>query len=72
MQFSKTHQYMQTYVKCNNREKIQRIFCGVHIFIPVLLLGTIRFPEINTCETTDEVGWVIILTPRIKALLSFC
>ena len=37
----------------------QRIFYGVQIFIPVLLLRTFRFPEIRTCETTDELGCVI-------------
>jgi len=37
----------------------QRIFYGVQIFIPVLLLRTFRFPEIRTCETTDDLGWVI-------------
>jgi len=25
-----------------------------------LLLRTFRFPEIRTCETTDELGWVTI------------
>jgi len=32
----------------------------VHLFIPVLLLRTLRFPEISTCETTDKLGWFII------------
>jgi hypothetical protein len=59
MQFSKTHSCMQTYVNSNNREIIRNIFYGVQLFIPVLLLRTLRFPEFKTCETTDELGWVI-------------
>jgi hypothetical protein len=27
-----------------------------------LLLRTFRFPEIRTCETTDELGWVIFFS----------
>jgi len=53
------HTYMQTYVNSNNREIIRRIFYGVQLYIPVLLLRTLRFSEIRTCETTDELGWVI-------------
>ena len=40
----------------NNREIIRRIFYGVQLFIPVLLLTTLRFPEIRTCEMTAELG----------------
>ena len=57
--FSKTHPYKQTYVNSNNREIIGRIFYGVQSFISALLLRTLRFPEIRTCKTTDEVGYVI-------------
>jgi len=35
---------------------------GVQLFIPILLLRTLRFPEIRTCEMTDELGWVILQT----------
>ena len=65
---------MQTYVNSNNREIIQRIFYGVQLFIPVLLLRTLRFPEIRTCEMTDELGWVIItnLASRILRWLIDC
>ena len=27
--------------------------------VTILLLRTLRFPEIRTCKTTDEMGWVI-------------
>ena len=54
--FSKTHPYKQTYVNSNNHEIIRRIFYGVQVFIPILLLRTLRFPEIRTCKTTDELG----------------
>jgi len=30
-----------------------------YFFSPVLLLRTLRFPETGTCETTDELAWVI-------------
>jgi len=46
---------MQTSVNSNNREIIQRIFYGVQLFIPVLLLKTLRFSEIRSRETTDEL-----------------
>ena len=59
IQFSKTHPYMKTYVNSNNREIKRIIFYGVQLFIPVLLLRILRFPEISTCESTDELGWVI-------------
>ena len=26
----------------------------------VLLLRTLRVPEISACETTDELGWVML------------
>ena len=44
------------YVKSNNPKIKRRIFYGVQLFIPVLLPRTPRFPEIRTCETTDELG----------------
>jgi hypothetical protein len=32
---------------------------GYFYTITVLLLKTLRLPEIRTCETTDELRWVI-------------
>jgi len=29
----------------------------IQLFIPDLLLRTLRAPKIKTCETTDELGW---------------
>jgi hypothetical protein len=52
---------MQTCVNSKNREIIIKIVYGVQLFIPVLLLRTIRFPVIRTCETTDELRRVIHL-----------
>jgi len=34
-------------------------------FIPDLLLRTLRFTEIKTCETVDELSWVIVSTVAI-------
>ena len=62
--FSMAHPYMQTSVNSNNREIIQRILIVSNIYkIAVPLLRTLRFPEIMTSETTDELGWV---TERIE------
>jgi len=36
--------------------------------ITVLLLRTLRFPYITTCETTDELGWVIIWLRSVPVL----
>jgi hypothetical protein len=33
------------------------------VFVTVLLLRTLRFNEIKTRETTDELGWVKIQLP---------
>jgi len=60
--FLKTRPYQQTYLNSNNREIIRRIFYGVQLLITVLLLKTLRFPENRTCETTDEVGYVLVST----------
>jgi hypothetical protein len=59
--FSMAPPYTQTSVNFNNLVIciIQRIFYGVQLFLPVLLLRTLRFPEITICETTDELDWVI-------------
>jgi hypothetical protein len=57
---------MQKYVNSNIREIIKRIFYGLQLFILVLLLRPRRFPEIRTCEKTDEVGLVIGCTMRFK------
>ena len=35
------------------------LYCTDIYEITVLLLRTLRFLEIRTCETTDELGWVI-------------
>ena len=35
---------------------MRRILYGVQLGIPDLLLRTLRFPEIKTCEKTDELG----------------
>jgi hypothetical protein len=35
------------------------IWCRDIYEITVLLLRKLRFPEIKTCETTAEPGWVI-------------
>jgi hypothetical protein len=51
--------YKQTYENSNNYEIIRRMIYGVQLFIRVLLLRTLRFPEIRTCKTTDELGWVM-------------
>jgi len=50
------------------------IIYGVQTFIPVLPLRTLRFPEIRTWETTDELGWVIVtnLASRILRWLIDC
>ena len=37
-----------------------RILYCVQLFIPDLLLGTLRFPEIKTRETTDELGSFVV------------
>jgi len=38
---------------------MRRILYGVQLFIPDLLLSALRFSEIKTRETTDELGSVI-------------
>ena len=38
---------------------MRRILYGLQLFIPNLLLRTLRFPEIKTCETADGLGQVI-------------
>ena len=35
------------------------MFYRVQLYIPVLLLRTLIFPEIRTCETANELGCVI-------------
>jgi len=48
-----------TFSMANNREIIQRILIVSNIYkITVPLFRTLRFPEIMTCEMTDELGWV--------------
>jgi len=58
--FSTAPPYTQTSVNFKKSgDIIQRIFYGVKLFIPVVLLRTFRIPEIRTCETTDELDWVM-------------
>jgi len=40
--------------------------------ITVLLLRTLRFPEIKTCELTDELRWVITSLPSVSKENSAC
>ena len=40
------------------------MFYSVQLFIPVLLLRTLIFTEIRTCETTDKLSWVISFNIR--------
>ena len=44
-----------------NPPPLKKKFLGTarQLFIPDLLLRTLRFPEIKTCETTDELRQVI-------------
>jgi hypothetical protein len=58
---STAHPYEQMFVKCNNlviqHNTIQYIY-GVKLFLKLLLcyLRTPRFPEIKTCELTQQLG----------------
>jgi len=36
------------------------LYCTDIYAITVLLLRTLRFPEIKTCETAYELGWVTV------------
>jgi len=54
--FFKDSSIEATYINFNKHEIIRRMFYGVQIFIPVLLLRTLRFPEIRTREKTVELG----------------
>jgi len=36
------------------------LWCPVIYEITILLLRTLRFPEIRTCEMTDELRWVMV------------
>ena len=60
MQFSKAHPYTQTSVICNNLEIIQRILMVPnYLYNYRSLLREIRLTKVRTCETTDELGWVV-------------
>jgi len=54
--FSTAHPYMQTSVNFNN---LVILWCTDIYEVTVLLLRTLRFPQFKTCETTDELRWVI-------------
>jgi hypothetical protein len=54
-EFSMMLPYTQTYVNSNNSEKKKkRNIVSISYEITLLLLSTLRFPELRTSETTEE------------------
>ena len=51
--------YIIIRLRCKDPWTPKRIFYGVQLFIPILILKTLRFPESRTCERTYELGWVV-------------
>jgi hypothetical protein len=59
--FSTAHPYAQTSVNFNILviKYKEYLLCTLSFEITVLLLRTLRFPEIRTCDTADELRWLV-------------